>query len=219
VGVDTLYTLGAGWKDLIDHAEAATSFEALNKAGKDYAKVMGADNARVLVMVATAAMGSGLGQLVKLIPTLPGAAEASELAVQEGSVPMSQVGAVESVTIGERGLTISLTTGAVLATSLSDSFGRGPRINLVRPTTAPQRPGKIQFPSVEQLAKRLGISREQFHRVVKKAILKDFDVVLRKAGIDNPNIGITEAGNIVLGDPQSSTQIVTDVPLDSYGGS
>jgi len=124
VGVDTLYTLGTGWKDLIDHADAATSFEALNKAGKDYAKVMGADNARVLVMVATAAMGSGLGQLVKLIPTLPGAAEASELAMLEGSVPMNQVGAVEAVTIGERGLIISLTTGAVLATTLSDQFGR-----------------------------------------------------------------------------------------------
>jgi len=110
VGVHTLYTLGAGWSDLIDRADAATTFDALKEAGKDYAKVMGADSARILVMVATAAVGSGLGQFLKVLPTLPGAGPASELAVAEGGVPFEQVGAVESVTIGKGGLTISLTT-------------------------------------------------------------------------------------------------------------
>jgi hypothetical protein len=152
VGVHTLYTLGRGWADLIDRADAATTFDALYAAGEDYAKVMGADNARILVMVATAAMGSGLGQLVKLIPTLPGATQASALAVQEGGVALESVGAVESVTIATDGLTISLETGAVLATSLSGNFGGGPRINLIRPTPNPE---------VEAIAERI--------RALKKA--------------------------------------------------
>jgi hypothetical protein len=117
VGVDTLYTLGAGWKELIDHAGTATTFEELKAEGERFARVMGADNARILVMVATAAVGSGLGQLAKLLPTLPGAGPASELAVAEGGVPFQQLGAVESVTIGERGLTIALAPGAVVMSS------------------------------------------------------------------------------------------------------
>ena len=71
VGVHTLYTLGAGWSDLIDRADAALTFDALKDAGKDYAKVMGADSARILVMVATAAVGSGLSQFLKVLPHPP----------------------------------------------------------------------------------------------------------------------------------------------------
>jgi len=125
VGLHTLYTLGTGWSDLIDRADAATTFDALKDAGRDYAKVMGADNARILVMVATSAVGSGLSQFLKALPTLPGAGPASELAVAEGGVSFEQAGAVEGVTIGKGGLTISLTTGAVLASSLSGNFQPG----------------------------------------------------------------------------------------------
>src|SRR3954470_5700401 len=140
VGVHTLYTLGGGFVDLIDNSEKATTFDALHDAGEHFARVMGADAARVLVMVATAAMGSGLSQFLKVLPILPGAGPASELAVAEGGVPFEQLGAVEGVTIGRGGLTISLTSGAVLATSLSGNFGSGPRVNLLpQPNSIAQR--------------------------------------------------------------------------------
>jgi hypothetical protein len=149
VGVHTLYTLGDGFGDLIENSEKATTFDELKDAGEAFARVMGADNARILVMVATAAVGSGLShgltKLAKLLPNLPGAVQASELAMKEGAVAFEQVGAVESVTIGKGGLTISLETGAVLATSLSDSFRRGPRINLYQPPLGPKSiPERIQ---------------------------------------------------------------------------
>jgi len=138
VGVHTLYTLGKGFEGLIENADKATTFEALYEEGERFAKVMGSDSARVLVMVATAAVGSGLSQFLKVLPSLPGAGPASELAVAEGGVPFEQLGAVEGVTIGKGGLTISLVNGAVLATSLNGNFAPGPRINLIRPTPAPQ---------------------------------------------------------------------------------
>ncbi|HVE84154.1 MAG TPA: hypothetical protein VND93_14955, partial [Myxococcales bacterium] len=125
VGVDTLYTLGSGWATLIDRADGASTFDQLRDAGEEYAKVMGADNARILVMVATAAAGSGVSQLAKLLPSLPGAAQASKLAVAEGGVPLESVGAVESVTIAKGGLTIVLAPGAALTTSLMISEGSG----------------------------------------------------------------------------------------------
>jgi hypothetical protein len=140
VGVNTLYTLGGGFVDLIESSEKAITFEALHDEGERFARVMGADNARVLVMVATAAVGSGLGQFMKALPKLPGAPQASQLAVAEGGVSFEQLGAVEGVTIGKGGLTISLTTGAVLATSLSGNVGGGPRVNLLpQPKSIEQR--------------------------------------------------------------------------------
>jgi hypothetical protein len=124
VGVHTLYTLGSGFVDLIENSEKATTFEALHDEGERFAGVMGADTARVLVMVATAAVGSGLSQFLKVLPKLPGAPQASELAVAESGVSFEQVGAVEGVTIGRGGLTISLVSGAVLTTSLMTGSGR-----------------------------------------------------------------------------------------------
>jgi hypothetical protein len=164
VGVHTLYTLGKGFQELIENSEKATTFEALKEEGERFAGVMGADNARILVMVATAAVGSGLSQFLKVLPKLPGAPQASGLAVAEDGVPFEQAGAVEGVTIGQGGLTISLTTGAVLATSMGGSFGGGPRINLLPPSARvkpiPERIQALKDAGVkgnlDQLAKRIG---------------------------------------------------------------
>ena len=163
VGVHTLYTLGGGFVDLIENSEKATTFDALHDAGESFARVMGADAARILVMVATAAVGTGLShgltQLAKVLPNLPGATQASKLAVQEGAVAFEEVEAVESVTIGKGGLTISLVNGAVLATSLDGNFARGPRINLYRPTPAPKAEASSAADAVrlrKQLASEAG---------------------------------------------------------------
>jgi len=118
LGVDTLYTLAWGWRDLVNAADKATSFEELQKAGTDFGKVMGADTARIIFMLATAAMGSEAAGMAKIGPTLPGAAQASRLAVAEGGIGLEALGAVESVTIAESGLTIGLTTGAGIHSSL-----------------------------------------------------------------------------------------------------
>lgn len=125
LGVDTLYTLGRGWKALVDAADKATSFEELHKAGTDFGKVMGADTARILFMLATAAMGDGAAGVAKIGPTLPGAAPASRLAVAEGGIGLEALGAVESVTIAESGLTIGLTAGAEIHSSLMIGKGSG----------------------------------------------------------------------------------------------
>jgi len=168
VGVHTLYSVGTGFADLIENSEKATTFEALHDEGERFAQVMGADTAQVLVMVATAAVGSGLSQFLKVLPKLPGAPQASQLAVAEGGVSFEQAGAVEGVTIGKGGLTISLTSGAVLATSLSGNFGGGPRINLLPPSarvrSIPERIQALKDAGVkgdlEELAKRSAKNEE-----------------------------------------------------------
>ena len=72
-----LHARAAASSDLIENSEKATTFDALHDAGESFARVMGADTARILVMVATAAVGTGLShgltQLAKVLPNLPGA--------------------------------------------------------------------------------------------------------------------------------------------------
>jgi hypothetical protein len=150
VGVHTLYTLGSGFADLIENSEKATTFEALHDEGERFAGVMGVDTAQVLVMVATAAVGSGLGQFLKVLPKLPGAPQASQTAVAEGGVSFEQLGSVGGVTIGKGGLTISLAGGAVLATSLTSvatvperAVGGSPSAQTTRQVPVPSTPGGV----------------------------------------------------------------------------
>jgi hypothetical protein len=150
VGVHTLYTLGRGWSELIDRADAATTFDGLKDAGDNFARVMGVDNARILVMVATATAGSGLTQLAKLVPTLPGATQASQLALVDGSLPMESVGAVQAVKIAKDGLTISLETGAVLASSIATGA-------VTSGTGAPSVAGVGDLPAIgPKIARQMG---------------------------------------------------------------
>jgi hypothetical protein len=198
VGVHTLYTLGRGFQELIENSEKATTFEALKDEGEKFAGVMGADNARILVMVATAAVGSGLSQFLKVLPKLPGASQASELAVAEGGVPFEQAGAVEGVTIGQGGLTISLATGAVLATSLSGNFGGGPRVNLLpaaaRPKSIAERIQALKDAGVkgdfDELAKRAAKNEE--------GALGELEAIERwlRQGIKGEEIEVLEPSNV-----------------------
>jgi hypothetical protein len=70
-------------------------------------------------------MGNGAAGMAKIGPTLPGSAQASRLAVAEGGVALEALGAVESVTIAESGLTIGLATGAEIHSSLMIGRGSG----------------------------------------------------------------------------------------------
>jgi hypothetical protein len=175
LGVDTLYTLGWGWKALVDAADKATTFDELRAAGEQFGKVMGADTARILLMLATAAMGSE-AKLAEVAPTLPGAAQASRLAVEEGGIALEAVGAVESVTIAESGLTIALAPGAVAMSSNSDDFGRRRRIQIARPDGSEAR----------SISERI--------RALKNAGVKgDLDKLESRIGKDPGAIGELEA--------------------------
>jgi hypothetical protein len=77
--------------------------------------------------------------------------------------------------------------------------------------------GKTSYPSADKLAERLGVSRNAFHRDVKMKILKDFSAETNRIGAKNPDIGVDEAGNIVLRNPKTLAEARTGVSLSSYG--
>ncbi|ATB30185.1 hypothetical protein [Melittangium boletus] len=72
LGVDTLWGLLEGWARLASRAHAATRFSQLRGAGEDYARVLGENAARALLMSVAALTGRTLGDLAARVKALPG---------------------------------------------------------------------------------------------------------------------------------------------------
>jgi len=126
LGVDTIYSLRDGWRRLVARADAAETFDELRAAGEQFGKLMGANTARVLVMVAAAAVGSRAGDVAKVLPKLPGMGQALRFATADGV----EVEAVQTVTIAKSGITLTLAPGAVAASTIGTHSGEdnpGPR--------------------------------------------------------------------------------------------
>jgi hypothetical protein len=58
MGVDTFWGLIQGFKQLMDEADRATTFNELREAGERYGKRMGRNAARAFAMLAMAALGN-----------------------------------------------------------------------------------------------------------------------------------------------------------------
>jgi hypothetical protein len=82
-----------------------------------------------------------------------------------------------------------------------------------------KKAGNIKYYSAEELARRLGVSKDKIHGI-KKTILKDlekdFKKEIERLGATNPDIYIDGSGNIVLKNLQTKKTLITSTPLDSY---
>ena len=86
LGADTLWGLMEGWARLAHRAEEATTFEQLREAGEQYAKVLGEDAARVLILGVAALTGRTLSEVAARVRTLPGhGAAAAQWEAQGGA--------------------------------------------------------------------------------------------------------------------------------------
>jgi hypothetical protein len=103
LGVDTVWSLMRGWVRLVEDADRATTFDELSEAGEKFGRVMGENTARVLVMVATAALGGAMPRLAKLMPKLPGFTQAAVQAEAQGGLRLAAVAEVESVAASSEG--------------------------------------------------------------------------------------------------------------------
>ncbi|NTX62726.1 AHH domain-containing protein [Myxococcus sp. CA051A] len=113
LGVDTVWNLVAGWRQLAEDVAVATTFDEVRMAGEKYGMVMGENAARVFIMVATAAIGSTAGLAIKA-PALPGSAQAVRLADLQGGFRFTAIAEVGSVAIPTEGaVTIALAPGAL----------------------------------------------------------------------------------------------------------
>ena len=116
LGVETVWNLVAGWIQMVREADAATTFAQLRMAGERYGRAIGAQTARILVMVVATTISEG-GFVTKLL-NLPGAAQASAALVADTSgMRLATVGGVSSVAVAEGVLTVEFASAAMAASN------------------------------------------------------------------------------------------------------
>ena len=126
LGVDTVWSLLRGWRQLELETQRARTFSEVREAGERFGRVMGAQVGRLLVMLATAALGSTTNLLMKG-PGLPGYAQATTLARTQLGLGLSAVGQVRQVLVGQGRFTLTLAPGALaMASQGTDGGGDAP---------------------------------------------------------------------------------------------
>src|SRR5687767_8806261 len=115
LGAQTVCDLVFGWIQMVRELDAATTFNEVRAAGQHYGRLVGAQTARILILLATAAIAQG-GLIARLMK-LPRATQASAaLAAETGGVALEAVSAVKEVRVLQGGVAITVegaATGAV----------------------------------------------------------------------------------------------------------
>lgn len=127
LGTGPVWNLGRAFLHLWDESRDAKNFSELESAGHRFGKVLGDNGARVLVVVALAALG-GKNAMAAQGPRLPGAAQAALRAQSEGGFQLSAAfaGEVQSIAIPAAGvLNITLAPTAVATVAMGPGSGGG----------------------------------------------------------------------------------------------
>jgi hypothetical protein len=107
LGAQAVCDLVFGWIQMVRELDAATTFNELRAAGERYGRLVGAQTARILILLATAAIAQG-GLIARLMK-LPRATQASAaLAAESGGAALEAVGAVKEVRVLQGGVAIAV---------------------------------------------------------------------------------------------------------------
>jgi len=154
LGAKAVCDLVFGWIQMVRELDAATTFNEVRAAGERYGRLVGAQTARILVLLATAAIAQG-GMIARLMK-LPRAAQASAaLAAETGGGGLEAVSAVKEVRVLQGGVAITIegvaqgALGAVMA-----AHGTPPQPNQpLGPVTQPPREDPHTARGVDALKK------------------------------------------------------------------
>jgi hypothetical protein len=132
VGYDTLLKLVAGWFQLMEDVERASTFEQIREAGERFGKVIGRQAARAFAMLLVAAIGRTAQEFSAKVPTLPGSAQVAAQAEGQAGISLSSLGAVEEVALGAQGVSVTVPVSAVAmaARGRVGGGGKGPCIEV-----------------------------------------------------------------------------------------
>jgi hypothetical protein len=110
---------------LLEESERATSTAELKAAGQRFGRVLGDSGMRVLLLMATAALG-GKGSMVGKGPKLPGFGRAALLSPVRTGVRLEAAGQVGTVVLGAEELVVGLAPTAVAANAMGPGSGAPP---------------------------------------------------------------------------------------------
>jgi hypothetical protein len=118
LGLETVWGLMDGWAHMASLAHEATTFEELRAAGAGYAKVLGTDAARAMILAVATLTGRTLGEVAAKVRTLPGYRLAgAQWEAQGGAAVLRGVPELEAVVVQEGALATAVQAVEMVATS------------------------------------------------------------------------------------------------------
>ncbi|HYV46080.1 MAG TPA: hypothetical protein VFA20_14520 [Myxococcaceae bacterium] len=186
IGAQAICDLIFGWIRMVGELDAAASFDQVRAAGVRYGEKIGVQTARILILLATAAIAEG-GLIARLMK-LPRASEASAaLATETGGVGLEMTGQVKGVRVTAGGVAITVDSPAMGAVTFAMA-GHGPGSGSSAPTP-PKLRGFTEDNFRENLGRLTGHVPEgtDAHHVLPQ----EFRSQCRRAGIniDDPRYG------------------------------
>jgi putative RNase toxin 47 of polymorphic toxin system len=196
LGAQAVCDLIFGWIHMVAELDAATTFEQVRTAGQRYGEKVGAQTARILILLATAAIAEG-GLIARLMK-LPRAAQASAaLATETGGVGLEAVGGITGVRVGSTGIVIAggvamAAHGPVPGVSLAledPALRNGWKLDPAKDLDW-RRTGRTLEDALAEAFRRTGVPREQFEvtKWAKSAEGKSLPVEWRAPGGAEVNI-------------------------------
>jgi hypothetical protein len=124
VGAKTLYNLITGWFQLMEEVKVATTFEQIREAGEKFGQLFSREAAQAFALVAMALLTHMAKGFAAQMGTLPGSAQVSMQAASREGILLSEVSAVESVTVTAEGFGVALAPGVVAMATRGARAGR-----------------------------------------------------------------------------------------------
>jgi hypothetical protein len=114
LGIDTVWNLMSAWQRLTEETEASATFSEVREAAERFGKVLGANAARVLVLIATLAIGNTAAHMVTRGPqVLPRFAHAAGNAERQLGFAPSSAAEARALALAEGRMQVALPPHAV----------------------------------------------------------------------------------------------------------
>jgi hypothetical protein len=167
VGAKTLYNLITGWFELMKEVQVATTFEEIREAGEKFGRLFSREAAQAFAMIAMALLTHTAKGFAEQVGTLPGSAQVSMQASSEGLL-LSEVGAVQSVTVTAEGFSVALPPFAVAMAA--QRGGRSSRVEKHHIATVGNKKSALRggpwTPRFDKLFARAGMRLEDAENIV-----------------------------------------------------
>jgi hypothetical protein len=168
VGAKTLYNLVTGWFQLMAEVKVATTFEQIREAGEKFGRLFSREAAQAFAMLAMALLTHTAKEFAEQVATLPGSSPVSMQAAGGEGLLLSEVGAVQSVTVTAEGFLIALPPSAVAMAA--QGGGRGGRIEKHHIGTISNKKSSLRggpwTPRFEELFARAGMRLKDAENIV-----------------------------------------------------
>jgi hypothetical protein len=168
VGAKTLYNLVTGWFQLMNEVNAATTMEEIREAGEKFGRLFSREAAQAFAMVAMALLTHAAKGFAEQVATLPGSSRVSRQASGGEGLLLSEVGAVQTVTVTAEGFFVALPPGAVAMAA--QGGGRGGRTENHHIGTIANKKSSLRggpwTPLFEELFARAGMRLKDAENIV-----------------------------------------------------